>query len=30
MAKLQQGNAQGSLPIPGIPFTPYVPQNRAR
>lgn len=28
MTKLQQGNAQGSLPIPGIPFTPYVPQPR--
>lgn len=24
----QQGNAEGSLPIPGIPYTPYVPQPR--
>lgn len=23
---VQQGNAEGSLPIPGVPWTPYVPQ----
>jgi hypothetical protein len=24
-----QGNAEGSLPIPGVPYTPYVPQREA-